>query len=147
MITMDSVFESVITNCASVHRKNEGGTWITDQMIDAYIRLHHSGYAHSVESWYKGELVGGLYGVALGSAFFGESMFTKKSNASKVAFVTLVQHLEKWKFTIIDCQLTTAHLRTFGAHEIPRIEFLKLLKSALVNPSRKHKWKLKFEID
>ena len=89
-ITFDEAFEEVIRNCASVHSKADGGTWITDDMMDAYIDLHHAGYAHSVESWFEGKLAGGLYGISIGSAFFGESMFAKKSDASKAAFVTLV---------------------------------------------------------
>jgi len=141
-VTMDTDFESVIKACATVHRKNDGDTWITGDMIDAYIGLHKSGYAHSVESWYEGELVGGLYGISLGSAFFGESMFTKKSNASKVAFALLVQQLANWGFTLIDCQIKTAHLKSFGAIEIPRSEFLKKLQSSLNNAERKNRWKV-----
>ena len=141
-VTMDTDFESVIKACATVHRKNDGDTWITGDMIDAYIGLHKSGYAHSVESWYEGELVGGLYGISLGSAFFGESMFTKKSNASKVAFALLVQQLANWRFTLIDCQIKTAHLKSFGAIEIPRSEFLKKLRSSLNNAERKNRWKV-----
>ncbi len=141
-VTMDRAFDSVIRNCASAQRKDERGTWITDEMIEAYILLHNSGYAHSVESWVDGEIAGGLYGVALGSAFFGESMFARKSNASKVAFVTLVQQLHRWEFSLIDCQINTLHLRSFGAHEIPRKEFLKMLKTALDVPTSKGKWKL-----
>ncbi len=140
-ITMDTAFDKVIAGCAHVKRKNEKGTWITDEMIEAYIRLHHSGYAHSVEAWSEGKLAGGLYGVALGPVFFGESMFAKKSDASKVAFVTLVQQLTKWKFTLIDCQITTRHLMNFGAKEIPRSEFLKLLKAALKRPSKEGSWR------
>ena len=139
-VTLDRDFEAVIRNCAVVDRVSDGGTWITDEMIDAYIRLHSAGYAHSIESWFEGELAGGLYGIALGSAFFGESMFTRKSNASKVAFVTLVQQLLQWKFTIIDCQVTTEHLLSFGAKEIPRSEFLGILASALTEPTKKRKW-------
>ena len=139
-IKMDTAFESVIRSCADVHRENEGETWITDEMIDAYIRLHNAGYAHSVESWFEGKLVGGLYGVALGSAFFGESMFTIKSNASKVAFTTLVQQLIKWDFRLIDCQLRTKHLLSLGAREIPRSEFLKILKSCLTVTDKRGKW-------
>ena len=112
-------------------------------MMDAYIGLHRSGYAHSVESWYEGELVGGLYGISLGSVFFGESMFTKKSNASKVAFALLVQQLANWDFTLIDCQITTAHLKSFGAIEISRSEFLKKLKSSLKNTAGKDRWNIK----
>jgi len=141
-VTMDTAFESVIKACATVHRKDDGETWITSDMIDAYISLHKSGYAHSVESWYDGELVGGLYGISLGSAFFGESMFTKKSNASKVAFAFLVQQLSKWDFTVIDCQITTAHLKSFGAIEISRSEFLEQLQSSLNIAGRKNRWKV-----
>ena len=140
--TMDSAFEEVITNCAAIHRKDDGGTWITDEMADAYIRLHHSGFAHSVEVRAEGELAGGLYGVSLGSAFFGESMFTRKSNASKVAFAALVQQLLKWNFSFIDCQITTPHLSGLGAREIPRSNFLEILKSALQHPAKKEKWKI-----
>jgi len=139
-ITMDTAFDKVISSCAHVKRKNEKGTWITDDMIEAYTRLHHSGYAHSVEAWFDGKLAGGLYGIALGSVFFGESMFSKKSNASKVAFVSLVQHLIRRKFTLIDCQITTGHLMGFGAREIPRSEFMKLLKAALKRPAGKGNW-------
>ena len=138
-VTMDTAFEEVIRNCAAVHGRDDGDTWITREMSDAYIRLYQSGYAHSVESWHNGKLVGGLYGVSLGSAFFGESMFTKKSNASKVAFVKLVEQLIKWDFSFIDCQITTPHLRSFGAREVPRIEFLKLIRSALADP-QKARW-------
>ncbi len=141
-VTMDTAFESVIKACATVNRKDDGDTWITSDMIDAYIGLHKSGYAHSVESWYDGELVGGLYGISLGSAFFGESMFTKKSNASKVAFAFLVQQLWKWNFTVIDCQITTAHLKSFGAIEISRSEFLEQLQSSLNIDERKNRWKV-----
>ncbi len=139
-VTMDTAFEEVIQRCAAVHNRDDGGTWITNEMIDAYVCLHKKGYAHSVESWYKGKLVGGLYGLSIGSAFFGESMFTKKSNASKVAFVKLVEHLVKWDFTFVDCQITTPHLMSFGAREVPRSEFLKLTRSAIDSPSLRDKW-------
>lgn len=139
-VTMDRAFEPVIRNCASVHRKNNGNTWITDDMISAYLHLHRAGYAHSIESWIDNELAGGLYGVSLGSAFFGESMFAKKSNASKVAFVALVQQLVKWKFTLIDCQVPTPHLLRLGACEIERSKFLEMLRSAREKPSRKGTW-------
>ncbi len=140
-VTLDNAFEEVIMNCASVNRKKAGDTWLTEEMIDAYIRLHHAGYAHSVEAWSGGKLAGGLYGVALGSAFFGESMFMKKSNASKVAFITVAQQLFAWDFSLIDCQIPTAHLKTFGASEIPRTKFLVQLKDALQAPDRKGPWK------
>lgn len=139
-ITMDTAFPDVIKNCAVSKRKTNEGTWITDEMTDAYVQLHNSGFAHSVESWYEGELAGGLYGVALGGAFFGESMFTKRSNASKVAFVTLVRQLITWNFSFIDCQVTTRHLLNFGAREIPRSEFMQNLKQALRKPTKKGPW-------
>lgn len=139
-ITMDTAFESVIRECALIHQRSAGDTWITDKMIEAYIHLHHSGFAHSVESWSDDTLVGGLYGVSLGSAFFGESMYAKKSNASKVAFVRLIQQLGKWQFTLIDCQVATKHLKTFGAHDIPRAEFMALLKRSLKEKTRRGKW-------
>jgi leucyl/phenylalanyl-tRNA--protein transferase len=139
-ITFDTAFDEVIRKCSTVDRGKEKGTWITDEMIEAYIRLHCSGYAHSVEAWHDGKLTGGLYGISLGTAFFGESMFAKKSNASKVAFVSLVQHLKKWKFSIIDCQVTTSHLISLGAQEIPRRDFMKILQKALKRPTRKGQW-------
>jgi leucyl/phenylalanyl-tRNA--protein transferase len=139
-ITMDTAFESVIQECASVHQRNAGDTWITDEMIHAYINLHHSGFAHSVESWFDDKLVGGLYGVSLGTAFFGESMYAKKSDASKVAFVHLILQLVNWKFSLIDCQVATRHLKTFGAQDIPRTEFLVLLKRSLKEETRRGKW-------
>jgi leucyl/phenylalanyl-tRNA--protein transferase len=130
-VTMNTAFEEVIRNCAEINRKGQHGTWITEEMIKAYIQLHHAGYAHSIESRHEGELTGGLYGIALGKAFFGESMFAKKSSASKVAFVTLVENLRKLHYSVIDCQVTTAHLRSFGAKEVPRAVFLGMLKKAV----------------
>ncbi|HMK61337.1 MAG TPA: leucyl/phenylalanyl-tRNA--protein transferase [Dissulfurispiraceae bacterium] len=130
-ITMNQAFEQVIHGCARKRRNNEDGTWITDEMKSAYIELHAAGYAHSVEAWLNNELAGGLYGIALGRAFFGESMFSLRDNASKVAFVHLVENLMQDGFQLIDCQVTTHHLMSFGAREIPRVEFLKLLKTAL----------------
>jgi leucyl/phenylalanyl-tRNA--protein transferase len=146
-ITLDTAFEAVIRNCASVHLKADGDTWITGEMIDAYINLHHAGYAHSVESWSEGRLSGGLYGISIGSAFFGESMFAKKSDASKVAFAILVQYLIKLNFTLIDCQVTTSHLKSFGAHEIRRNDFIIMLKSALKAGTNKGKWTLEDKSD
>ena len=130
-VTMDTAFEQVIRNCAEAPREGQGGTWITEEMIEAYIRLHRSGYAHSVESWREGELVGGLYGIILGKVFFGESMFSKVSNASKVAFVTIVERLKDQGFSLIDCQVTTEHLMSLGAKEISRQSFLEMLRDAL----------------
>ncbi len=141
-ITFDRAFNEVIRTAAEVHREKDGGTWITDGMIRAYTELHRMGYAHSVEAWTGECLVGGLYGVSLGSAFFGESMFTTVSDASKVAFVTLVDWLRKREFTLIDCQISTEHLQRFGAEEISRTVFLRLLETALGDPTLRGRWSL-----
>jgi len=133
-VTLNRAFKDVIENCAEVRRRDGEGTWITQEMIDAYCLLHRMGFAHSVESWYQGELVGGLYGVAIGRVFFGESMFTKKTDSSKVAFVYLVRLLMQKGFEIIDCQVSTNHLKSLGAREISRDDFLKYLKKALSSP-------------
>jgi leucyl/phenylalanyl-tRNA--protein transferase len=139
-VTMDRAFGEVIRNCAGVRRERGPGTWITGDMIRAYVRLHQSGYAHSVESWHGDDLAGGLYGVSLGGAFFGESMFARKADASKVAFVALVSLLTAWKFELIDCQVTTGHLMRFGAKEVPRSKFLEMLKHALKVPAKRGSW-------
>ena len=139
-ITMDSAFEQVIQSCAEIPRKHEKGTWITPDMVTAYCRLHTAGFAHSVEAWYEGRLAGGLYGVAIGRCFFGESMFSNQSNASKVAFVELVEYLHKRKFRLIDCQVTTTHLKNFGARDISRAEFLNILEELREKPSLRGKW-------
>jgi len=130
-VRFDGNFEAVIKKCAEVKRKNQKGTWITNEMIDAYITLHQLGYAHSVETYQNNELVGGLYGVSLGKAFFGESMFHLLNNASKVAFYHLVKRLIKWDFHFIDAQQNTIHLSNLGAHEIERKDFLFLLNKTL----------------
>ena len=139
-VTMDSAFVRVLNQCAQIRLENNKGTWIVEDMIDAYCKLHESGFAHSVETWYQGELAGGLYGVSLGRCFFGESMFTRISNASNVALVTLVEYLNKLSFDMLDCQLTTKHLLRFGAREIPRAAFLKQLEESLKAPTKKGKW-------
>lgn len=128
--TFDSKFEGVIKRCAAP-RKIGPGTWITKDMMDAYIGLHQLGYAHSLETWKNGELVGGLYGIALGGIFFGESMFSQVSDSSKAALNFLVENLIKWDFQLIDCQITSPHLLSLGAVEIPRKEFLERLQCAL----------------
>ena len=138
-ITMDTAFERVISECAGTRRQKEG-TWLVDDMIDAYINLHHAGYAHSVEVWRDENLAGGLYGVSLGSAFFGESMFTGIRNAASVGLVKLVEYLKDISVDLIDCQVTTDHLIRFGAREIPRSRFLKLLKQSIDQPTKKGKW-------
>lgn len=124
---INSDFTGVINNCAQVSRKGQPGTWITDDMVAAYTALHHAGYAVSAEAWQNGELVGGLYGVRLGRAFFGESMFSKVSNASKFAFTRWVQYLQAQQVALIDCQVHTDHLESLGATMIPREQFMMLL--------------------
>lgn len=125
-VTADVAFHRVIQYCAEP-RSAGVGTWLTHDMVEAYCRLHTMGFAHSVESWYEGELVGGLYGLALGKVFFGESMFARRSDASKVAFVRLVEHLQKWGYVLIDCQVASAHLTSLGAETVPRRDFIAIL--------------------
>jgi leucyl/phenylalanyl-tRNA--protein transferase len=122
-VRLDTVFASVIAACASVPRNGQAGTWITDEMRTAYIDLHHAGHAHSVETWIDGELAGGLYGIAIGKAFYGESMFSLRRDASKIALAHLCEHLKRRGFGIIDCQMETRHLASLGARPIPRREF------------------------
>ncbi len=141
-VTADSAFPEVIEACAEVPRKGQEGTWITVEMIDAYIALHEAGYAHSVECWLDDNLAGGLYGVSLGAGFFGESMFFRKSNASKVAFYYLIRALAGWRFTFIDCQVPTGHLGSLGATAVPRNHFLDLLRKTLEIPTRRGNWML-----
>jgi leucyl/phenylalanyl-tRNA--protein transferase len=141
-VTFDHAFEEVIQACAVVPRAAQNGTWITEEMQEAYINLHGLGYAHSVESWFGGKLAGGLYGVSLGKAFFGESMFRLKTDASKVALATLVEKLKSWDFHFIDSQMTTEHMVRLGAKELPRRIFLKRLQSALRHPTRRGRWRI-----
>jgi leucyl/phenylalanyl-tRNA--protein transferase len=141
-VTFDRAFEEVIRACAVVPRAGQHGTWITDEMQEAYINLHGLGFAHSVEAWYEGELVGGLYGVSLGKAFFGESMFHRKTDASKIALAVLVEQLKRWKFHFIDAQMTTEHMVSLGAKEMPRRIFLTRLYSALRHPTKRGKWRI-----
>ena len=140
-VTFDHAFEEVIRACAVVPREAQNGTWITDEMEKAYIKLHGLGYAHSVESWFSGKLAGGLYGVSLGKCFFGESMFHLKTDASKVALATLVEKLKSWEFHFIDSQMTTEHMLSLGAQELPRRIFLKRLQSALRYPTKRGRWR------
>ncbi len=128
-VTVDRAFHRVIHECASVRIERGEETWLVPEMIRAYQRLHRLGYAHSVESWLDDELAGGLYGIAIGRVFFGESMFSRVSEASKVAFVHLVDRLTRSGYALVDCQVTTQHMKRFGAREIPRSEFLKLLRT------------------
>ena len=139
-ITLDTAFEGVIQGCA--HRPGEG-TWITDDFIQAYIKLHKLGFAHSVEAWNdSGELVGGLYGVSLGSMFFGESMFARSPNASKAAFIALSRHLAAQEFDLIDCQIMNPHLASMGAQHITRPSFLEALELAMKHPTKRGIWAL-----
>ena len=131
-IEIDTAFEEVIRACAESEREpGDSGTWISDEIIDSYCALHELGYAHSVEAWSGNELAGGLYGVALGGAFFGESMFHRQTNASKVALVALVDRLRARSFGLLDTQWVTEHLQQFGATEIPRPDYLKVLNRSV----------------
>jgi len=124
---VDTAFREVITNCKTIAREGQESTWITDEVRDAYTRMHELGYAHSAEAWQDGKLVGGLYGIRMGNVFFGESMFSKVSNASKYAFIQYVQRLQGEGVQLIDCQVYTAHLESLGARMVPREDFIALL--------------------
>lgn len=139
-VSFDTAFNEVVQNCASIKRKEAEGTWIVQEMKEAYCDLHEMGYAHSVEAWQDGQLAGGLYGVSLGRCFFGESMFTNIPDASKVALVHLVELIKEWEFHFIDCQISTQHLIRLGAIEISRIEFLQRLHTALQYPTQRGSW-------
>ena len=142
-ITLDTCFETVVHQCAGPRPQYpEGGTWITPPMIEAYTALHREGYAHSVESWRDGRLVGGLYGVAIGRAFFAESMFTKVDDASKVALVYLVRQLRAWSFRIVDCQQSSPHVLRFGAEEIPRRSYIDHVEAAVAIAGRPGPWQM-----
>lgn len=138
-VRVDSAFETVMRACAAP-RAQQGGTWITDEMVAAYTALHTRGLAHSLETWIGGELVGGLYGVALGRMFYGESMFTRAADCSKIALAHLARQLQRWKFGMIDCQMATPHLASLGAREIPRATFIRQLK-VLVNCEPPPSWR------
>lgn len=141
-VTADTAFREVMQHCAAPRPDySHGGTWITPEMLDAYCRLHQLGYAHSIETRCQGELVGGLYGVALGGAFFGESMFSRRSDASKVALVYLAKQLAAWDFLMIDCQLPTAHLENLGAESMRRRDFISALDRALSMSARSGPWR------
>ena len=140
-VCADTAFEDVIRACAAP-RRGQDGTWITEDMVEAYLRLHRSGHAHSVETWIGGALAGGLYGVALGRVFYGESMFTLQPDASKIALAHLARQLERWGCGLIDCQMTTAHLARFGAREIPRAQFMRKLAELVNYPRTGRMWSL-----
>lgn len=141
-VKADTAFDAVMAECAASPRPGQDGTWITHQLRGGYARLHRLGYAHSIEAWRDGRLAGGLYGVSLGRAFFGESMFAREPDASKTAFATLLGQLARWKFTLVDCQVYTDHLARFGAEHWPRERFLRSLRRALSVPTRKGPWQL-----
>jgi leucyl/phenylalanyl-tRNA--protein transferase len=144
-LTMDTAFLRVLEGCSSVPRPGQNGTWLIPEMVAAYTKLHELGFAHSIEAWDGDTLVGGLYGVSLGAAFFGESMFAHAPDASKIAFAACVRQLDAWHIGLIDCQVHTDHLERFGAYEIPRLGYLELLKVALDEPTKRGKWA--FELD
>jgi len=140
-VTLDQDFAGVIRACAAPRRgDSETGTWITPDMMQAYIKLHELGHAHSVEVWHDDRLVGGLYGISMGKAFFGESMFSRMTDASKVGFCFLVRQLEKWGYDFIDCQVESAHLASLGAQPIPRKRFIAMLEDALQLENSPARW-------
>lgn len=141
-VRLDTAFEAVIDGCAKTRRPGQRGTWITRDMRKAYVRLHQLGLAHSAEAWVGDELMGGLYGVSLGAVFYGESMFARADDASKVAFATLVEWLMTWGVELVDCQQETEHLKRFGAEPWPRTKFVAELERLMQFPTRQGRWSL-----
>jgi leucyl/phenylalanyl-tRNA--protein transferase len=139
-VRMDTDFRFVIESCAAIERKDQFGTWITDEMMDAYLKLYRHGYAHSVETWCQGKMVGGLYGLSIGRCFFGESMFSKRRDASKVALVYLSRFAAGRGFGFIDCQVPSDHLCRLGARNLPRSKFMKLLAKYINQPIEQGPW-------
>ncbi len=139
-VRLDTDFAAVIGTCASTPRDGQPGTWITAEMQVAYHRLHELGYAHSVETWMNGKLAGGLYGLALGRAFYGESMFSRRRDASKIALAHLCEHLRRHEFGIIDCQMETSHLASLGARPIPRRDFIAQLDRLTASGGQPGRW-------
>jgi leucyl/phenylalanyl-tRNA---protein transferase len=146
-LTMDSAFDRVLEGCSLTPRPGQNGTWLIPEMVDAYNKLHVLGFAHSIEAWQGDELVGGLYGVSLGAAFFGESMFSSAPDASKIAFAATVRQLDAWHIGLIDCQVHTDHLERFGAYEVPRLDYLEMLKVALDEPTKRGTWDFELDLD
>ncbi len=145
-IKIDTAFREIITHCASAYRSGQTeGTWITEEVIEAYCKLHELGYAHSFETYQENKLIGGLYGLSIGSMFSGESMFHLQTDASKVAFYYLIQAAKLLGFDFIDCQQETDHLQTMGARSVPRTDFLKLLDKSILNETIKGSWSDLFE--
>lgn len=139
-VRVNTAFDQVIHACSEPRRNKNEGTWLIDGMIEAYIELHRQGYAHSVEAWCDGRLAGGLYGVSMGRSFFGESMFSRNTDASKIALVALAGHLEQYGFDVIDCQVTTDHLVRMGAVEISRDHFLEIITRSVDAPVPEEVW-------
>jgi leucyl/phenylalanyl-tRNA--protein transferase len=145
-VRADSSFSAVMRACAAP-RASQEGTWISPEMVDAYEALHRAGHAHSVETWIAGKLAGGLYGVALGRVFFGESMFASAPDASKIALAHLARQLKRWDYGLIDCQMTTAHLARLGACEIPRAEFVRRLRELVNYRQEFREWRPHWRLD
>jgi leucyl/phenylalanyl-tRNA---protein transferase len=144
-VRVDNAFEQVMRACA-MPREGQDGTWIQEEIIQAYVRLHKMGLAHSIETWMEGELVGGLYGVSLGRMFYGESMFSRKTDASKIALAHLTLQLKRWHFGMIDCQMNTPHLASMGAREIPRREFIMRLQELIHYPNSASTWRFDHDL-
>lgn len=142
---IDTAFGDVIRNCASAPRKGQNGTWILSEVVEAYETLHSLGVAHSIESYFEGELVGGLYGLSIGGVFCGESMFSKKSDASKAAYYVLVQHLKHWGYSFVDCQVPTEHLKSLGAKEVAKEEFLERFYKVRFD-KKEHRWQINEDV-
>jgi len=140
VVRFDSNFGGVIAHCAGTPRPGQDGTWISPEMMAAYVHLHELGWAHSVEAYSEGELVGGLYGLAIGRMFYGESMFSRRNDASKVAFAHLIRYLSAHQFAMIDCQMRTEHLASLGGREIPRAAFLERLQALTAAPGSRAAW-------
>ncbi|OGR48215.1 MAG: leucyl/phenylalanyl-tRNA--protein transferase [Desulfobacula sp. RIFOXYB2_FULL_45_6] len=139
-LTVDHAFEETILSCAKPRRKEYTGTWLVEEMIEAYIQLHKLGYAHSIETWKDGRLVGGLYGISLGGTFFGESMFSFETDASKIALTALAYYLKQHRFDLIDCQVTTNHLLRMGASEISRNSYLDMIQQSTKRKDIRNIW-------
>jgi leucyl/phenylalanyl-tRNA--protein transferase len=144
-VRTDTCFTQVMRACAEP-RVDQAGTWITDEMRHAYAAFHQAGYAHSVETWIDGKLAGGLYGVSIGRIFFGESMFTRTTDASKIALAHLARQLERWHFGLIDCQMETAHLASLGARAISRSDFIRALSELVNYPTRTGMWRFDHDL-
>jgi leucyl/phenylalanyl-tRNA--protein transferase len=146
-LRIDTAFAEVLHACAETPRPGQDGTWLVPEMVEAYLRLHRLGFAHSFEAWHGEHLAGGLYGVSLGGCFFGESMFAHAPDASKIAFCAAIAQLDAWDITLVDCQVHTDHLERFGAHEVSRAEFLGRLRQVLDRPTRRGRWQYGLDLD